>query len=131
MNKRVNNQQLTLKVLLKNKRMCCVCHSLDRAVQVHHIDGNPANTVENNLAVLCLSHHDQATAGLVKGNVGLGVKLSPIEVQEHKSAWEKAVANELTPQQRTAIETQIPRLPRSRHAGAEEDQAVLRLLNAR
>lgn len=109
MTKRVNNQQVTLKVLLKNKRTCCVCHAPDRAVQVHHIDGNSANTVQNNLAVLCLSHHDQATAGLVKGNVGLGVKLSPIEVRMHKSAWEEAVANELRPQQRTAIETQIPR----------------------
>lgn len=109
MNKRVYNQQVTWNVLLKNKRMCCVCHSPDRTVQVHHIDGNSANTVENNLAVLCLSHHDQATAGLVKGNVGLGAKLSPTEVGMHKSNWEKAVVNELTPQQRIAIEAQIPR----------------------
>ena len=104
MNKRVHNPQLTLKVLLKNKRMCCVCHSPDKAVQLHHIDGNPANTVENNLAVLCLLHHDQATAGLVKGNVGLGVKLSPTEVRMHKSTWEKTVISELAPQQKTVSE---------------------------
>ncbi len=47
------------------------------------------------MAVLFLTHHDQATAGLVKGQVGLGVKLSPDEVRMHKKAWEEMVAAEL------------------------------------
>lgn len=92
--KRVRNRQVDLKVLLKNRRTCCVCHVADKAIQLHHIDGNPANIRESNLAVLCLSHHDQATAGLVKGKVSLGMKLSLYEVRMHKEAWEGVVTRQ-------------------------------------
>lgn len=84
-----------LRVLLKNKRACCVCHSSDRPIHLHHIDGNRDRTTEDNLAVLCLTHHDQATAGLQKGQTGLGRKLSREEVAEHKRLWERVVAAEM------------------------------------
>jgi hypothetical protein len=92
---RVYRKSIALRVLLKNKRACCICHQ-HKEVHLHHIDGNAANTVEQNLAVLCFDHHDQATAGLVKGQTGLGVKLSPEEVRMHKMAWEATVAREHT-----------------------------------
>lgn len=92
---RANDDKVRLRVLLKNKRACCICHSSDKALQIHHIDGDRSHSVELNLAVLCLTHHDQATAGLRRGNVGLGVKLIPTEVRAHKVTWETAVANEL------------------------------------
>jgi hypothetical protein len=53
------------------------------------------------LAVLCIPHHDQATAGLRSGTVGLGKKLTPEEVRFHKRIWEKAVAGEIKWTRRT------------------------------
>jgi hypothetical protein len=99
---RVQDERVKVLVLLKNKRACCVCHAPEKAIQLHHIDGDHGNTVEKNLSVLCLTHHDQATAGLRGGQVGLGVKLTPDEVRAHKTAWETAVAAELKITKKTA-----------------------------
>jgi len=52
-------------------------------VQIHHIDGNPSNNAPENLAVLCLRHHDLATM-----KVGLTAKLSEAEVRAFKQEWE-------------------------------------------
>lgn len=35
------------------------------SLQVHHIDGNPANTVMENLIAICASCHEQITKGLI------------------------------------------------------------------
>jgi len=102
---RPTNERIKLLVLLKNKRACCVCHASDKAIQLHHISGNPALTVEENLAVLCLTHHDQATAGLREGQVGLGLKLTPVEVVAHKRSWEAAVTHELNLKRRSVPNT--------------------------
>ena len=61
---------------------------------VHHIDGNPANTKEENLAILCLTHASQADAGLRKGKLGAGRKLTPELVRKFKKFWEEKVATE-------------------------------------
>ncbi len=52
-----------LAVLTKSRRRCCVCFGLDhdsaeKRGQLAHLDGNPANNKEDNLAFLCLKHHD-------------------------------------------------------------------------
>src|SRR5665213_3053889 len=41
-----------------NADVCCVCRERGKGVQLHHIDGNSSNTVDENLAVLCCSDHD-------------------------------------------------------------------------
>jgi hypothetical protein len=51
-------------VLLKSKRRCCLCFGLnaDHGVkkgQIAHLDHNPTNDRLDNLAFLCLEHHDQ------------------------------------------------------------------------
>jgi hypothetical protein len=51
-------------VLTRSRRRCCICYGLsrDNAVkqgQVAHLDQDPSNTSEENLAFLCLEHHDQ------------------------------------------------------------------------
>lgn len=109
-NARSRDSRIELRVLLKNRRSCCVCHTGDRSVQLHHIDGNRSHTIEGNLAVLCLQHHSEATAGLSRGQVGLGRKLSPDEVHAHKAQWEESVARELHDRPRRAIQTRTSQL---------------------
>jgi hypothetical protein len=51
-------------VLLKARRRCCICFGLNRDTaiktgQIAHLDGNAANSSEDNLAFLCLEHHDR------------------------------------------------------------------------
>ena len=49
-------------VLLKSARRCCLCCHLrqdftEKHGQIAHLDKNPANGAEENLAYLCLEHH--------------------------------------------------------------------------
>ncbi len=51
-------------VLLLSRRRCCVCYRLNRDInikpgQIAHLDGNQNNSTFDNLAYLCLPHHDQ------------------------------------------------------------------------
>lgn len=75
------------KVLLANRHACCVCQRID--VQIHHIDGDASNHEEGNLAVLCLPHHDKATAPR-----SLTARLKASEVTAYKHAWEAECSNE-------------------------------------
>ena len=67
--------------MVANRNACCVCQS--PRVQIHHIDGDPANNKKENLAVLCLDHH--ALASMI---VGMSANLRPNEVVQYKEAWE-------------------------------------------
>ncbi len=58
-------------------------------MQIHHIDGNASNNEEANLAVLCLPHHDKATAP-----PSLTARLKPSEIRTYKLSWETTCANE-------------------------------------
>lgn len=49
---------------MRSRRRCCICYGLHRDVnlkagQIAHLDKNAANPVEDNLAFMCLVHHDQ------------------------------------------------------------------------
>lgn len=51
-------------VLVSSRRRCCICFGLDRdtrlaAGQIAHLDGDRDNNYEDNLAFLCLQHHDE------------------------------------------------------------------------
>jgi hypothetical protein len=51
-------------VLLESRRRCCLCVYLDgdwteKQVQIAHVDRVPSNSNYEDLAVLCLSHHDR------------------------------------------------------------------------
>ncbi|MCJ7773740.1 MAG: hypothetical protein MUP22_11485 [Desulfobacterales bacterium] len=51
-------------VLTKSRRRCCLCYGLKRddsekAGQIAHLDGNASNNDIQNLAFLCLEHHDK------------------------------------------------------------------------
>jgi hypothetical protein len=51
-------------VLTKCRRRCCICHGLhgdlsEKQGQIAHLDRDPSNHALDNLAYLCLSHHDR------------------------------------------------------------------------
>jgi len=57
-------EQLQANVLLQSRRRCCICFGLDhdtnvKAGQIAHLDRNNRNRSEDNLAFLCLVHHDE------------------------------------------------------------------------
>ena len=70
------------RVLIANRHACCVCGR--GGVQIHHINADPSDNADDNLAVLCLEHHDKATAPQ-----GLSAKLRPEEVATYKRNWEE------------------------------------------
>lgn len=51
-------------VCLASRRRCCLCFIFDhdddeKAGQIAHLDKNPSNNAEDNLAFLCFNHHDK------------------------------------------------------------------------
>lgn len=41
-----------------NANSCCVCKRTGVGLNLHHIDGDNSNTIEGNLAVICVNEHD-------------------------------------------------------------------------
>jgi uncharacterized protein DUF3298 len=79
-------QDVAALVNFLSDRTCCVCRERRRPIQLHHIDGDPGNTVEENLAVLCLDcHRDTQIRG------GFDRKLDPLQVKLYKDDWIKRV----------------------------------------
>lgn len=76
------------KILLANRHACCVCQQ--GGVQLHHIDSDPSNNDPENIAALCLAHHDQATM-----TAGLTKKITPKQVKTYKTQWEKRCAEDM------------------------------------
>lgn len=74
---------LRSKLLINNQHACCVCGK--SGVQIHHINGDHSDNKPSNLAVLCLPHHDVATA-----SSGLSARLRPEEIRQYKKKWEEA-----------------------------------------
>lgn len=61
---RKKNPKAHVDVLLKSRRRCCLCFGLkgepgEKKGQIAHLDHNPSNDKPDNLAFLCLDHHDQ------------------------------------------------------------------------
>ena len=57
-------KQIETNILVSSRRRCCICFGLNRDVelksgQIAHLDKRSNNSVENNLAFLCLVHHDE------------------------------------------------------------------------
>lgn len=78
--------KLSAEIMFQSDRTCCVCNERGKAVQIHHIDENPANNFVNNLAVLCLEcHNDTQISG------GFGRKLNGGLVTKYRDEWIKRV----------------------------------------
>ena len=79
-------------VLLRVRRRCCICYGLNRDTaikqgQVSHLDGDPANNNEANLAFLCLDHHDQYDS-ITRQSKGFTVE----EVRRFRSELSQVIA---------------------------------------
>jgi hypothetical protein len=74
-------------VLFAHDRTCCICRIRGRHIQIHHIDENPTNHEEKNLAVLCMDCHTETQL-----SGGFGRKLSSSEVRIARDEWISAVA---------------------------------------
>jgi hypothetical protein len=79
-------EDVSAEVMFQHDRTCCVCRERGLAVQIHHIDENPQNHVINNLAVLCLEHHEQTQ---VQG--GFAKKLRAADVIRFRDDWIRRV----------------------------------------
>ena len=83
-------------VLLKSRRRCCICYGLDRDTtlrsgQVAHLDQNASNNSEDNLAFLCLHHHDEYDS---RTSQRKGFSVS--EVKEFRAELYKALGQAFT-----------------------------------
>lgn len=75
-------------VLHANRWRCCVCREENKAIIVHHIlDWAISHDhSSNNLAVLCLEHHDHAHT-----KKKLSQNLNPDNIKDCKKKWEQEV----------------------------------------
>lgn len=76
-------------LLVRNRHTCCVCRVPGRSVQIHHINEDPSDNDEVNLAVVCLECHSKATS-----TGGLGRRLSAGAVRKYKRYWEHLCQHE-------------------------------------
>lgn len=74
-------ESVTIEVLTACRRRCCLCWALDgdaseKRGQIVHLDQNPRNNKPDNLAFLCLRHHDEydSRTRQSKGLIALEVK---------------------------------------------------------
>jgi hypothetical protein len=81
-----------------NGQMCCVCKAFGVGLEFHHIDGDPGNTVDENLAVLCVSDHDahhRPSKYLIRH-----IELGSTEIRRHKQNWEAFIREAQLPKPR-------------------------------
>ncbi len=80
-------ENIAAEVLFRHNRTCCICNEPGKAIQIHHIDGNPSNNSASNLAVVCFDCHNETQ---VSG--GFGRKLSAAQVTTYRDNWVQRVA---------------------------------------
>jgi len=78
--------EVAARVLFRSHRTCCVCREPRKPVQIHHIDEDPSNGNEGNLAVLCFDCHDQTQ---IKG--GFARKLNAQQIILYRDDWYTSV----------------------------------------
>jgi hypothetical protein len=84
------------RLLQKNAYVCCVCKQRGLGLHLHHIDGNNSNTVDENLAVLCVQDHDahhRPQSYASPKHLELGAE----RIKELKESWEVFVVEAAKP----------------------------------
>lgn len=72
-------------VLVECRRRCCVCSGLNQDLdakkgQIAHLDGDRSNKAKDNLAFLCLPHHDEYDS-----TTSVSKNLTPAEVKAYRA----------------------------------------------
>jgi hypothetical protein len=79
--------EIAADILFRSHRICCVCRE-KKPVQIHHVNEDPADYSEDNLAVLCFDcHRDTQIRG------GFDRKLDSAQVRRYRDDWLTRVAN--------------------------------------
>jgi hypothetical protein len=93
------DRKTAARVLYLSDRTCCICRSPGKPIQIHHVDENPANNNEENLAVLCLDcHHLTQITG------GFGRQLDADQVTLYRNDWLSTVKRQRGEGHQWAIE---------------------------
>jgi len=92
-------KDVAARVMFMSDNTCCKCEERLAPVQIHHIDENPANNELNNLAVLCLTCHNETQ---IRG--GFARQLTPDSVRLFRDAWVARVAKRRQDADRLFIE---------------------------
>ncbi|MCA1494975.1 HNH endonuclease [Ensifer sp. NBAIM29] len=79
------------RLIKANADRCCVCKRPKIGLHLHHIDGDSSNTVDDNLAVLCVEDHDRHHRPSQYKRVR-HLDLGPEAIIDHKRSWEAFVA---------------------------------------
>lgn len=91
---------IAARVLFFSNRTCCVCRSPGKPVQIHHIDDNPSNNDESNLAVLCFDCHRETQ---IKG--GFDRKIDADQIILYRDDWKRIVASSRATSESQKIKT--------------------------
>jgi hypothetical protein len=83
-------RHIAAQVLFFSDRRCCVCREKNKAVQIHHIDGDPRNHAVENLAVLCLDCHTET-----QKQGGFYRRLDAPQVRLYRDEWLRAVGRQV------------------------------------
>jgi len=125
-------------VLIKSRRRCCVCYALERTDSVcdgkiAHLDYNPRNARENNLAWLCLKHYGeyQRVRGLSASEVPLLPGLSEAEIQAYRQLLYNHIVELDTTRGTTVFELSIKNdsALRTRDGQAANAEAIAAILH--
>lgn len=96
--KRKNPTDTQKQRLLKaNAFRCCVCKRPNIGVNFHHIDVNSSNTVDENLAVLCVEDHDAHHRPAKYHQKFRHLDLDSKEILRLKNSWESFVLEAMKP----------------------------------
>ncbi len=79
-----------------NAGHCCVCKCYGVGLHLHHIDGDNSNTVDENIAVLCVEDHDRHHRP-DKYTKAKHTDLDNEKLLEYKLSWEAFVKNAQSP----------------------------------
>lgn len=82
-------RQVAARVLYLADRTCCVCRTPGKQVQIHHIDEDPSNNIESNLAVLCFDCHN-----LTQVAGGFGRRLDADQIILYRDSWHVSVTRQ-------------------------------------
>lgn len=74
----------------KNLGVCCVCKERGLGTNFHHIDGDPSNNAEDNVAVLCVKEHDQHHRPHAYDQ-SKHLELGQEKIKQLKQEWEQTV----------------------------------------